>query len=240
MKIVKLPPLPRVLQKYQLYFWPAIGILISALLFLLFIMPQIFRIYEDNNKIEEIERRTSQLQAKAQVLNAINLSEYKDYFSKLAIILPPEAEVISAITQIQSVAIVTNVQISEIVTSLPPNNDTGNSFAISLNISGNLQSINEFITRLKSAPRVITIKGIDLSSQKSKSDYLANFNISVYYQKPNTQLTSLEQEIVLLSESEKEKLQLIDQSIKSLPLPLLAASASGVPTGEVGKSNPFE
>ena len=221
--------------KYQIYIWPILGGGISIGLLAIVIIPQLFKVFETNKKIAETNQKIGLLNKKVSDLKQINLTEYKDNYSRLNTVLPTQVDVPSAISQIQSLAANSNTQIVSFSVALPSADAKTDNFSISLEFKGTSDAIKNFIEQLKKAPRIMTIKTIDMSADKTASVFNVSLNLQTYYQQQKTVLSSVEDKITLLSDKDKEALQNIDISVRSIPI----VSEETI-TGPKGKLNPFE
>lgn len=220
--------------KYQIFIWPILGGGISIGLLALVIVPQFFKVLETNAKIEETSKKIEFLNNKISALKQINVSEYKDNYNKLNVVIPAQIDAPSAISQVQSLATSSNIQVTSFNISLPQDSQQ-DSYTIRLEFTGDINSVNRFITQLKAAPRLMTINKMDLSSDKNGAVYTVNIDIQTYFGKQQAQLSSIEGEISLLSDQEKSNLSKISQSVKSIPI----VSEQTI-TGPKGKSDPFQ
>lgn len=221
--------------KYQIYIWPLLGGGISIILLSVVIIPQLFKVIENNKKIKETKQKIELLDKKASDLKQINLADYKDKYSKLNIVLPAQVDVPSAISQIQSLAASSNTQIISFSVALPSSEAQVDNFSIKLEFKGSSGSIKNFIEQLKNAPRIMTINTIDMTTDKTGSVFDVTLDIHTYFQKQQTILSGVEDSISLLSDKDKEALLNIDKSVKSIPI----VSEETI-SGPKGKSNPFE
>lgn len=220
--------------KYQIFIWPLLGTAISVSLLVLVILPQLFKVIETNTKIEDTSTKIIALNKKVTDLKQINLTEYKNNFDKLNIVLPAEADITSAIGQVQSLTANSHIQMTGFSIALPNKDIAAESFSIKLEFAGDFSSINNFIAQVKSAPRLMTISRIDLTSTRD-GGFDVITDLQTYFSQQKAALSAIEDPVTLLSDSEKQSLSKIDKSIKTLP-----AVSEVTVTGPKGKTNPFE
>ncbi len=221
--------------KYQIFIWPLIGGGISIALLILVIVPQLFKILNTNTKIEETKQKIDKLNNKVADLKKVNVSEYKDNFNKLNIVIPTRIDAPSAISQIQTIAASSNVQIVSFGVAIPQTDSGTNNFLIKVEFKGSNASINNFIEQLKNAPRLMTINKIEITGDKTGTNFNTTLAIQAYFSKQQTTLSAIEDSITLLSDKDKELLSKIDKSVKTIPV-----VSEDTITGPKGKPNPFE
>lgn len=231
---MKLPQV-NIPEKYQLFLWPVMGVGISLGLSALLIIPQVNKISETNNKIEQLKQRTAILEKKASDLSKINIAEYKQDLAELQYAIPSQPDITSSISQIQGLAAQTQTVVTSMSINIPSSASGSDSYQISISIKGDLTSVYSYINKLKSSPRVMAVNSIDFSGDKTGDSFEATISLTTFYQTAQTTLPSIEQPVNLLNDKDKEIIAKISGAITQLPI-----ISETTATGPKGKPNPFE
>lgn len=232
----KLPQLPSGAERYQLLIWPLLGIGISILLLVLLIIPQLFRIWATNQKIAATKEKINSLTQKYDQLKKIDLSEYKQNLNESLIALPLDKDIPSAISQIQTVALNDQIQISGLLVGGGTTTTTPASYQFKIEGVGNLESVKKFIADIQKGPRVMSLESVELSSgNKDSTVYGVSLSITAYSQIQETKLGPLDQPVVSLNDREIAVLTAIKQTTQNISV-ISQATGSAVK----GKSDPFQ
>ncbi len=218
----------------KIFIWPALGILITLILLISVIIPQIISIIDTNSKIEEQKVLTANLKNKAAILESINLNQYKEDFNTLSVALPLGPDIPSAVSQLQILASDSNVTINSFAVSLP-SSATADNFQIRIDLEGELGNINDFVKGLKSSSRIFVLNRLEFVGSRSSSTYQASITISAYFQPVLTTLSEIDQEIQPLSSQDQAEIVNINKNVSQNP-----GVSEFTTTGPRGKSNPFE
>ncbi|MBI3486398.1 type 4a pilus biogenesis protein PilO [Candidatus Daviesbacteria bacterium] len=233
---LKLPQLPSGAERYQLLIWPLVGIGISILLLVLVIIPQLLRIWATNQKIETTKDKITTLNQKYDQLKRIDLNEYKQNLNEALIALPLDKDIPSGISQIQTVALNDQIQISGLIVGSGTTTSNPASYQFKIEGVGSLDSVKKFIADIQKGPRVMSLDSVELSSgNKEGSVYSVNLGITTYSQVQETKLGPLDQPVVNLNDKEIAVLTAIKQSTQNTQI----ISQNGT-TGAKGKSDPFQ
>lgn len=230
--MVKLPPGS---ERYSIYIWPAIGLAFSILVGVFIIVPRIFEIIKTNAALYDKEKLTSNLEKKVDILEGIDLQKYKNDYKYLAVILPAQPDVPSAVSQVQKLAANSSIKINAFSIALPTLESSSESFQIRIEIEGGIENISKFVTDIKKASRLMTLDRIEVVGKRSSATYTAVVNLKAYFQKQQTLLSPIDQLISSLTAKELEAISVVSQNV---------ARNIGVSevttTGPRGKPNPFE
>ncbi len=222
--------------KYQIFIWPAIGIIVSSSFLILLIIPQITSVGKSDEDISQLKERSTLLNQKLVQLQAIDVAKYRENLNTVLIALPLDKDIPSAISQIQNLAGSNRLEIVEFtIAAAGPTVNSATSYQVKIDLAGDLASIKNFIEQLKQAPRVMTIEKATLAGTKNSLIYQASLAIDVYRQPQQTNLGGLEDPVTALSDSNLSLLARLSKAVKNIPL----VSSSNA-TGPKGKVNPFE
>lgn len=221
-------------ENLKIFIWPAIGVLITLILLVAVIIPQIYSILDTNLQIRRQEVLSKDLQNKASVLETINVNQYKNDFNKLSINLPSIPDVPSVISQLQVLATQSNVTIKSLGINTP-SSTTSDNFQIRVDLEGELSGINRFITDLKSSSRLLVLNRIEMVGSRSSLVYQASITLTAYFQPVETTLSAIDQRIEPLSKDDQGEIIAISRNVnENQGVSEISA------TGPKGKSNPFE
>lgn len=218
----------------KVFIWPAIGILITLVLLVAVIIPQIFSIIKTNLEILEKKALSKDLQNKAVILGGINLNQYKEDFSKLSVALPLSSDIPSAISQLQMLTAASSVTIKSFAITVP-SSASADSFQMRIELEGNIEDINKFISDLKSSSRIFVLNRVEMVGSRSSTVYQASITLTTYFQPIQTTLSPIDQEIQPLSSEDLAEIATISRNVSKNQ-----GVSEATTTGPKGKSNPFQ
>lgn len=228
--------IPENLKSIEIYLWPAIGGLVTIILVALIIIPQFYKILETDLKIKQTQEKAAQLNGKANTLKQVQLESLKKDYSNVLYALPAQKDIPSTVSHIQYIANQSELEIEGVSVGLNPGT-TGelSSFSVQVDVFGTTQDIENFLTSLKNTSRVMTVEDINLAGTRNPSQFSASLKINSYYKLQDNRLGALDTPVTILSEKDKEILSKLQTSLLDTP-----KFSQTPPSGEIGKSNPFE
>lgn len=222
--------------KYSLFVIPSVCSLLALLVIFLVTVPQVFKLIEKNQELEQIKQKHQEYRSKAATLDKIDLDYYKSGLNDVLYILPGEKEIPSAINSILDILSTSGLQLTNfsLGASLPGQNNT-ESFGVRVDVSGNLEQIKNLINASEKSTRLLKIYGISLTNS-GKTHLQASIDILVFYSPldANTKI-SPDQKISPLSDTEDQLLSQVKQNIDSRNI-IPNDSTQNSPTG---KDDPF-
>ncbi|KKQ66428.1 MAG: hypothetical protein US86_C0005G0039 [Candidatus Daviesbacteria bacterium GW2011_GWA2_38_24] len=230
----------REINRYQIYLWPAAAGIVSVALIVFIAFPQFQQVFGFVSSISELTTTVNNLQEKIKSLSSIDETVYRDNLNLTLRVLPTERDLISVISQIQLLASSTGVRIDGINFSNSASGEISSagsgeeSFIVSIGISGSPEQFKNFLTKLRTAPRIMKVEGIDISTGRSGVSGQANFTLKTFYQNLPSSLGDVEQPLPTLSAADNETLVRIQQAFKDLPI-ITTDNA----VGAKGKTDPF-
>src|SRR5690348_8086332 len=102
------------IKKYRFFGWPLLSILISLVLLVFMVIPQVVGYFNTNKLIDSTLQNSQTLNSKAQTLASISSSDYKTNLSLALTVLPEAKDVPTAIGQIQNIVSQSGMQLSSI------------------------------------------------------------------------------------------------------------------------------
>lgn len=231
MKII----IPEKYQKYQIFIWLAFSAIVTGATLFLIIIPQIAKVIELNKFISESQQRIDGLNKKANFLQQLDTTAYKDNINNTLITLPDEKAYPGAINQVEVLVSQAGLRIAALsVSGLGKSKEGFDTYQLNVNVVGDSNSVNNLIDSLKKGPRVMTIGSIDVTSSQL-GIYQILLQISTYFQPQQTHLGSIDQPIVDLTAEEVIVLTKFNEVIKSIPNTIVRPD----PSAPKGKVNPF-
>lgn len=220
-------------KKYQIYLIPIIGLIITALLLIFFIIPQINGLSTVNDNIQQITQQKILLSKKTDDLNKVNLESTKEQYQLSLAALPADKNIPSAIAQLQRLSSLNSLQLANLSLGQGGPASGVDSFIIKTEVLGSLDSISNFLNDIKEGPRVMKVSSIEINGGQG-GIFSASLGISVYYQAQQNILGKIDDPVVLISDSEKSLLENIRNLVQEN---LDNFSATTVVKGKI---DPFE
>lgn len=224
--------------RYKYYILPVVSILVSISLIIFLIVPQGSKLYKVSKTTQESDDKTSFLQKKLDLLQKVDATEYQSLIDTSLISLPEDKDYSGAINQIVTVVKNNNLRldgmgISTVVTTI----DNAQSYAIKIDVTGDINSIKNFMTAIKSGPRLMRVNSIEVTSSKNASQVASSIGLIVFYQETQKSLGSVDQPLVLPAEKDKD----VINSLKTTTSGLVGSPTEVIDTNiPKGKSDPFQ
>jgi Tfp pilus assembly protein PilO len=223
-------------QNYSLIIIPLISILGCIVIAALVTIPQVFKILDTNQKIDET--RAEQLFYKTKIANLqrIDTKLYRQNLDTALIALPPDKDIPSAIGDILNLLSGSGLQLLGMSF-----NQTGQpigsleNFQTRVDVLGDVNQLKKFIELSQDSSRVLKIDGIEITSSATSDQIQATFNMLAFYQAiPVSVSVPLNQQVNLLTEADRQVLEKVE--VYSRNRQVIESTASAV---EVGKADPF-
>lgn len=222
--------------KYGLFIIPGVSVLTAILISLLVTLPQIFKLIENNNQLNEIKQTITARQAKIAALEQVDLDEYKNNLDNVLYTLPSDKEIASAMNSVLELLSASALRMDNFTLGNNlPTSSGAEAYVVSLEVSGTIGQVKDLITISSAAPRLIKINGIDLTSS-SGGNVQIGLDVLVFYSPLNALKTSPDTKITLLTDDEKKLLTQIEERIK--PLKNSPSETTSVESPS-GKDDPF-
>ncbi len=221
------------LQKYQLYIIPLIGLLITILLLIFLIIPQIQKLSKANEDLALLSQQQELLNKKITDLQQVNVEDIKNKYQISQLALPADKNIPSAVSQFQQIATQNNVELTSL--GIAPGNPSGGTdyLLFKVEISGNLNQISVFLNSIKEGPRIMKVSSIEISGGL-EGTYQASVSVFVYYQPAQNTLGNLEDPVTPLTPADQALLDDINNKSKTYSF---LENGTSVPRG---KLNPFD
>lgn len=229
--------------RYQMIIVPALSGLVSIVLIVLILIPQVQEIFRIQKETEINKTQTGILQKKITDLSGQDVNKLRQLVDTTQIAVPPDKDIPGAVDQVNNYLssngmVVNNISFSNLGLDLP----SGGNFQIKLEITGSMVGLKNFSKQLDSAPRIMKIDGLDMYATRNVGNIQASMSINTFYLPLATSIGGVEDKLPAIAQDEIAKLEKLRASIYSAP----SYSSPSTPTSTVdlntqtGKINPFE
>lgn len=226
----------QLIKRYQLLGWPLVSIVISLLLLVFIIIPQLLGIKSTQDSIAQLNTRVGNLNAKANSLNSVDTKSYQDNLNVALIVLPTDKDIPSAIGQIQTLLANNNLQLNGMSfahSDTPPSAALQN-YQIKIDVTSDQNSLKNLVNSLKGAPQIMQVTTLDITGDQRTSSLDSTLTLEIFYQGLPTALGDLEQPVSPLTQADTSLLADLQKRTQG------AAQVSSVNLGPRGKANPFQ
>lgn len=215
---------------------PALCILITVGLIAFVVSPQIGEYNKARQSLADTQQKINVLQQKVATLNQVSVQEYRTRLSTVLRALPDEADYLVSVSQLQSIAVDTKVQIGGVNFS-----EAGaDGYTIKVDVEGTVEAIRQFIERINSAPRIMKVSNIDIvfiRTADTTNLYQASLTINSKLVGIPQQLGKADQPVPMLTSEDEQLISEISQLFRSIPSVSLTQPNT---TENKGKANPFQ
>lgn len=221
--------------KYKQFFAPIISLIIGIILIAFIIVPQVLNSLKTQNDISASAGKFESLDQKIDTLRGVDETTYQANVTLTQVAYPYDKEIPSLISQLLFLLNSSNLSVKNIGVATSTISENGASgYNVNVEAEGTVLDIKSFVNRVKDAPRIVKIVGLEYS-EATAGIAQVSFNLVTYYQPAVTQLGSVEDVIEPLSEVELELLKTLQANSSKIPV----VNSANV-TGPRGKADPFE
>lgn len=227
--------------KYRFYIFPAVSALCCLILIIFVIYPQVTQVIKSFDDLQQKENKLHVLKVKTADLEELNEAELTQKLNAMLVVLPEDKDYPSLIGVLRSLTsrfgvLLSSLQIGKV--SSPAKAETGSAFAVTLEFSGSKALVSRLITALESSNRIMKIRSMDLSFNKTTDAINASFMLDVFFAPIPTNIGSYETPLPKLTQKDQEMIASLTRDInKPVSLPISSSSATTVTRGKI---NPFE
>lgn len=219
--------------RYKIILWPAVVGIICVVLLIFIIIPQIQNSFFTLRTLSDSEARLRNLDKKADLLERINTSEYRQNINTALIALPEEKDIPGVLSQILFLLGANQLKLVAIgLSPAPPSSSNLESVGLKLEVEGDTLGIKNFLTKLRAVPRLMKVTGLEVNG--SRETIQATISLTAHYLGLVSQLGDIEKPIEEVSQAELEVLTTIKNNLRSTPSSLVITPTS------TGKVDPFE
>lgn len=229
--------LPESLRKVlSIYAFPVIsGIVVLILLFGI-VLPRVEAVFTLRKKIAQSKQKVDAMDKKLTTLRGFNQNLLSKDVKKVEIALPPEKDLSSILSNLESLASQSGVAIAGVQTTpgevrpASSNGETDN-ILVKVTITGNFGQIKSFLGKVISAPRLMSANSLAVSANPSATtaSLSASLDLAAYFQIPTSVEFNVDEPLQTLN-SEEEKI--LTKITPAVTLPSVAPPVTG-------RSDPF-
>lgn len=221
--------------KYKFFLFPFIVVISSIILSFFVIYPQIRKLISDQDKLQEINKKTALLENKAQKLNSINEDDLKEKLVVVLKTLPSETDFANALGMIQTLATSYQFTIINFQTSLPSEHEAIKltNYSVNLDLSGPQALVQKFIDNINENFRLMRSISIQTSITGKKDEAETVLSVDIFYSRIPSTVGAVDAPLPEISTKDEE---LISDLVRSQPTTEIQPQL----TGPRGKANPFE
>lgn len=222
--------------RYSNFVVPIVVLIIGLVIVGLITVPQIFKLFETFQKINELSEKKAFLENKIDTLSGINLDLYRKNLDTALVALPVDEDVPGVLGEVLvalSGSGMTLDGISFAGTSAPQGGEVGE-YSLRMDISGSEDALKQFLERTKEIPRIVKMVGIEVTAKQGKMS--AGVNLVTIYQRLPEHIGTVDEPVPTITEDDNKVLAEIEAKAKALPQNISTTNVSG--SGQ-GKTNPF-
>ncbi len=244
--------LSKMIERYRVYFLPAITLVLMLFLAATFVQPKLADIWQQQQELASEQARLDRLTQKENLLSSLDVNQWRTKFKTLEEALPTEKDAPGFLIEMQTIANEASVSVDLVELSagslatpsantaatLTSGSKTVPNFNAKVTVTGTFSNLRQFLDKASQARRLVNIRGISLGgnqAQKASGLISLDFNFSVYYQALPSSLGEISQELPAMSSDEDKTYQIIANY--SLYSTFTKAGSISVP---MGKTNPFQ
>lgn len=223
------------IDKYRLIILPVFSVVFSLIVVLLLVIPQIQRIVNNQKDLESANKAQTELEDKANILEKVDLDEYKENLSTALAAIPPQQDTPAVLGEVLFLIGDSGMKIDSLSFTQPSKDGNIESFSSLIGISGTKAGLDTFLNKARKVPRIMKVLGLSVTSSATGEKIQASITLASYFQGLPTVLGNIDQPVSLPTEQELAVLREI-KSYQSL----VPVRASEDVTGPTGKSDPFQ
>lgn len=221
--------------KYKLYIFPSVVTLASLILIVFVIYPQTVKLISNHRTGEELLGKMRFLEVKAQELESINEEDLTKKLAAALTVFPQDKDFGNVIGLIQNISSRYSFDIVDLSLGQgsEPEKGAETGYLVKLEAVGPKSALNTLLVGLESAPRLMKVSGVEVSSEKSPDSVNVVITLKVLFSPvPNT-LGALHSPLPVVTTKDQEILSRLVNNI-------LTSQTTAVVAPTLGKQNPFE
>lgn len=221
--------------KYSLYIFPAVVALSSIFIILFVIYPQVIKLIDNQNSIEDLLNKSEFLENKVSALENYDNADLSRRLEVALAALPGEKDLGSVLGLLQKMTIESDFSINSIsFGNAAGKSGNSNSFEVKLEIKGSRTRLPDLFSNLENSSRLVRIKSIDISSNQASQYLDVALAIEVLYSPLPKDFGGPDSPVPQLSQKDEELIARIMEETTGVSGPFV------LPSSPRGRSNPFE
>lgn len=228
----------KVIKRYQLFLWPGFAAVGSSLLVVTVLIPQALQLIKANHVISKTSKDITIIQRKIKELEQINDATFTDNINMTRSVIPTERDVVSAISQVQTVANSVGVRIDNLGFGnlfSRKGGEKGQNLSLQVSLVGSTDQLKKFFLILKDAPRVMKVESVDVNGSREVSAFQITLGLKAYYELLPSFVADIVSPLPEINNVDLNLLSKIGQSIRKVPVVTMNTAS-----GSRGKDNPFQ
>lgn len=221
--------------KYKFFFFPFIITISSIMLTFFVIYPQIQKLISDQDKIRELNKKTTLLENKAQKLDSINEDDLKEKLAVALRALPIETDFAIALGMIQTLTSNYQFIIVNFQTSLSSEKEALKltNYSVNLDLIGPKALVQRFIDSINENFRLMRTISLQINVTGKEDEATALVSVDIFYSRVPSTIGAVDVPIPEITDEDEE---FISELARSQPV----VETQPILTGPRGKANPFE
>ncbi len=227
-------------RKYSVLVWPILVIIVSLIVIVTIIIPQLQSYLTQRNKLLTQTSQLNNFVVKAKDLEQIDEATYINNLKAALSALPTGKDVPQALIQLQTLInqtgmILEGIKFSSLTVNALATTPTGkNSFELVVSVSGTADSLKRLLNDIPKQQRKFNVNQVSMQTLSKGGGVEADVAIEVFYQPAVTTTASIDAQVPKLSKQEQDLLQ---QMLSRYTNSQTQTLDNQVP---LGKANPFE
>lgn len=221
--------------KYKVLLVPIIVVVLAGVIVVLVTIPQLVGLFNTFKTIDELNAKKVVYQKKAGELERINVEDFRKNLDTALVALPVEKDIPGVMGELLVSLGGSGLGLDGITFSnSPPESDKLQEYMITIDVSGEEQSLRSFLQRVTVAPRLIKLTGIEVS-KGAVGQIGASITFTTFYQALPNAIGSVDEKLPVIGNADTQILADIETKIKTFPKVTTEQAGSSV----TGKLDPF-
>lgn len=221
--------------KYKVLLVPIIVVVLAGVIVVLVTIPQLVGLFNTFKTIDELNAKKVVYQKKAGELERINVEDFRKNLDTALVALPVEKDIPGVMGELLVSLGGSGLGLDGITFSnSPPESDKLQEYMITIDVSGEEQSLRSFLQRVTVAPRLIKLTGIEVS-KGAVGKIGASITFTTFYQALPNAIGSVDEKLPVIGNADTQILADIETKIKTFPKVTTEQAGSSV----TGKLDPF-
>lgn len=220
--------------EYKVILFPGV-VAISALILIVFVIyPQFTNLLNNRKEQEVLTERLRILEVKAEELQSLSSEDLKQKLNLALIALPIDRDYTTIIGIIQQFASLHNFSLLSMQFGNMSSAKESNNFSVDLQVAGPKQKVNELLSDLESASRVMKLSGLDSTTSSDQGEFVTlSLTLDIFYAQLPNAIGAVDSPVQVLTENDVKILN----KLASMRTSSSVGPANLLPRG---KPNPFE
>lgn len=220
-------------ERFKFIIIPIVIVLVSFILIITVIVPQITRLLANQKIAREISERSKFLEVKAQTLESYNTVELDQKIKAVLNSYPVDRDYVNSLILIQNIISQSGFSITSLTLGASTESGDGQKYNFNISVSGPKDKLSKFLTNIETSYRLMRIASLETSTDKDQQ-VTVSLNVDVLYAPAPGNFGNVDTPLPQFSQKEGEVLSKL-ATVESLTNIETAQSEA-----TVGRDNPFE